>query len=124
MFRKALIFLFLLTMFSILSCSDDPSLTGTWDCTLTLLSGISSANLQLTENSGQLTGKFKWNDLNLPLGGTVNANRQVNMETQDSTHRCIFALRSLRDDTFLDGGFQYYKNNFWVDGGAFDATKR
>ena len=102
------------------------SLTGEWDCTIVGPSGPSGAWMQLTENSSQLIGTFKWDNhnLNLQINGTVNSKRQVNMETQDTTHRCILALRALKEDTFLDGGISYYRDNFYVDSGSFDADKR
>ena len=102
------------------------SLTGEWDCTLIGVSGQSSAWMQLTENNGQLRGTFKWDNynLNLKINGTVNSNRQVNMETQDTTHRCILALRALKEDTFLDGGISYYRDNFFLYSGSFTANKR
>ncbi len=131
MFLKSIILLFLFTTsLSLTSCDDDPSLTGTWDCTLlTNKLGISHAVMHLNENSGQVTGTFKWIDLDLPLDGTVNSKRQVNMETQDSTHRCIFALRTLKDGS-LDGTFAHYiyvpesQMSIVDDTGSFDATKR
>jgi len=46
------------------------------------------------------------------------------METQDTTHRCILALRALNKDTFLDGGISYYQDNFFVESGSFNANKR
>jgi len=102
------------------------TLTGEWNCTIVGLSGQSSAWMQLTENDGQVTGTFNWDNhnLNLQINGTVNSNRQVNMETQDTTHRCILALRALKEDTFLDGGIVYYRDNFYVDNGSFTANKR
>ncbi len=102
------------------------TLTGEWNCTIVGLSGQSSALMQLTENDGQVTGTFKWDNynLNLQINGTVNSNRQVNMETQDTTHRCILALRALKEDTFFDGGIVYYRDNFHVDNGSFTANKR
>ena len=132
MFLKSIILIFLSSAsLSLTNCADDPSLTGTWDCTLnTNQYGISSAIMNLNENSGRVTGRFKWIDLDLLLDGTVNSNRQVNMETHDSTHRCIFALRTLRDGTFLDGSFQHYmyiseiQATMHVDGGSLNATKR
>jgi len=49
--------------------SPTTSLTGVWDCTIVGLSGHSSAWMRLTENNGQLTGTFKWDNhnLNLPI---------------------------------------------------------
>ena len=102
------------------------SLTGEWDCTLIGVSGQSSAWMQLTENDGQLTGTFKWDNynLNLQINGTVNSKRQVNLETQNTNHRVILTLRVLKNETYLDGSFAYYENNFWLDGGGFGADKR
>ena len=88
--------------------------------------------MYLDENDGKLSGTFRWDyhDLNLSVDGTVNSKRQVNMETEDDVHRCVFALRSLKDDTFLDGSIQYYvyseeaQASFHVDGGAFEANIR
>jgi len=102
------------------------SLTGEWNCTIVGLSGQSSAYMQLAENNGQLTGTFNWDNhnLNLTINGTVNSQRQVNMETQDTTHRCILALRALKEDTFLDGGISYYRDNIYIDSGSFTADKR
>ncbi len=102
------------------------TLTGEWNCTIVGLSGQSSAWMQLTENDGQVTGTFKWDNhnLNLQINGTVNSHRQVNLETQSTTHRIILALRTLKDETYLDGSFAYYENNLWLDGGGFGADKR
>ena len=102
------------------------SLTGEWDCNIVGPPGPSSASMQLMENSGQITGTFKWenHNLNLQINGTVNSKRQVNMETQDTTHRIILGLRALNEDTYLEGSLAYYENNIWIDGGGFDANKR
>ena len=107
-------------------CEPTTSLTGEWDCTLIGVSGQSSAWMQLTENDGQLTGTFKWDNynLNLQINGTVNSKRQVNLETQNTNHRVILTLRVLKNETYLDGSFAYYENNFWLDGGGFGADKR
>ena len=124
MSRQPMIFLFLLIWCLIPSGCEDLDLTGTWDCTLLTMLGISHAKMQLTENNGQLTGRFEWIDLNLPIKGTVNFNRQVNIETQDTSHRCIFTLRSLKEETFLDGSFSYYQDNVFSDAGSFESNKR
>jgi len=102
----------------------DSSLSGTWDCTLLGVSVLSSAEMKLKEDDGKLTGNIKWNDLNLPISGTVNSKRQVNIEAQESPDRVLITLAAMKDDTFLDGSFSYYQNFTFVDGGSFDAEKR
>ena len=106
----------------------DPSLTGDWNCSLFTMIGPSNAKMKLKEKSGKVSGTFKWQDLDLPLEGTVNSKRQVNMETQDPIHRCIFALRTIKDD-FLEGGITHYiyseenQASMWVDGGSIELRR-
>jgi hypothetical protein len=80
--------------------------------------------MKLKEKDGKLSGNIKWNDLNLPITGTVNSKRQVNIEAQESPDRVLITLAAMKDDTFLDGSFSYYQNFTFVDGGSFDAEKR
>ena len=108
----------------------DSSLSGKWDCELLGGMGPSNAVLDLKEKNGKISGTFEWNDLNLPVKGTVNSKRQVNFEAQDDIHRIIFTLRALKDDTILDGSFAYYRYNEYTqstmatDAGSVYAEKR
>lgn len=102
----------------------DFSLTGKWDCELLGFTGISTALLDIDEESGRISGNIKWNDLNLPVKGTVNSKRQVNIETKDPNQRIILNLRALKDNSILDGSFSYYLNNLFMDGGSVYGEKR
>ncbi len=125
MFKNKSLVLFLFIVIFLPSCSEDSSLTGRWECSMLIMMNTdASATMTLKEQGGKLTGKFYWDELSLSLEGTVNSRRQVNMETTDSTHRCIFALRALEGNTFLDGSFSYYRNNIYVDSGSFEAYKK
>ncbi len=124
-----------LALWLILSClgcdifSPSTTLTGKWDCTL---AGPvpSSATMDLKENSGNLSGTFYWKNLSLPINGTVNSKRQINMEMQESIHRCVFAGKVKEDRTYFDGAMHYYRYDslqqasVWLDGGGFWAEKR
>jgi len=90
MSRLKLYTVFFLALIFCLGCDilspPESSLSGTWDCSLFGITGPSSATMKLKDKNGRLSGTFQWNDINLPIDGTVNSKRQVNMETQDPTH--------------------------------------
>jgi len=128
---KHLLFVLFYSLFICLACgilSPESSLTGTWRCSLFTMNGSSNAKMTLTEKNGKVNGSFIWQDLDLRISGTVNSKRQVNLETEDPIHRCIFALRTINDD-FLEGSFSHYKYSeanqatMFVDGGSLELRR-